>query len=278
MLLAFARANRERLGDFYLYPLAERMDNEEWWPPDAFAKIGRNGFFGVTVPEAVRLMREHLDREPGLVNLLLDGEFVSEPVDRVDYMDVSPKQVVSVSTALIPFLEHDADNRALFGACMACGAGHLGLGSIHFFAHVVQFVAHPRDVQHDAVQAGQGALRRRGLQHRGLLGQQRGVAHRGGAAGDEVGHDPACPVALAGGRPVEQLARGAPRGLGVARGGLDLQLQHRGLRALQFGIAAGDDGAVWTGNSNLPLARAIAKSTRRRVKSSSRGAPVTSRR
>lgn len=34
-----------------LYPLSERMDAEEWWPEDAFPKIGDNGFFGVTVPE-----------------------------------------------------------------------------------------------------------------------------------------------------------------------------------------------------------------------------------
>jgi DNA-directed RNA polymerase subunit beta len=47
-----------------------------------------------------------------------DGEFVTEPIDRVDYMDVSPKQVVSVSTALIPFLEHDDANRALMGSNM----------------------------------------------------------------------------------------------------------------------------------------------------------------
>ncbi|MCL6639140.1 MAG: DNA-directed RNA polymerase subunit beta [Firmicutes bacterium] len=40
------------------------------------------------------------------------------PVDRVDYMDVSPKQVFSVATALIPFLEHDDANRALMGANM----------------------------------------------------------------------------------------------------------------------------------------------------------------
>ena len=35
-----------------LYPLATRMDNEEWWPPEAFPKIGKMGFFGVTVPSA----------------------------------------------------------------------------------------------------------------------------------------------------------------------------------------------------------------------------------
>ncbi|EWC63540.1 DNA-directed RNA polymerase beta subunit [Actinokineospora spheciospongiae] len=45
-----------------------------------------------------------------------DVEFI-EPFD-VDYMDVSPRQMVSVATAMIPFLEHDAANRALMGANM----------------------------------------------------------------------------------------------------------------------------------------------------------------
>lgn len=40
------------------------------------------------------------------------------PSNRVDYMDVSPKQVVSVATALIPFLENDDSNRALMGSNM----------------------------------------------------------------------------------------------------------------------------------------------------------------
>ena len=40
-----------------------------------------------------------------------------EPVD-VDYMDVSPKQIVSINTSLIPFLEHDDANRALMGSNM----------------------------------------------------------------------------------------------------------------------------------------------------------------
>ncbi|WP_425303318.1 DNA-directed RNA polymerase subunit beta, partial [Nocardia wallacei] len=39
-------------------------------------------------------------------------------VDEVDYMDVSPRQMVSVATAMIPFLEHDDANRALMGANM----------------------------------------------------------------------------------------------------------------------------------------------------------------
>jgi DNA-directed RNA polymerase subunit beta len=45
-------------------------------------------------------------------------DFVLIPPDRVDYMDISPKQVVSVATSLIPFLENDDANRALMGANM----------------------------------------------------------------------------------------------------------------------------------------------------------------
>ncbi len=46
------------------------------------------------------------------------GEINLVSKDRIDYMDVSPKQVVSIATALIPFLEHDDANRALMGANM----------------------------------------------------------------------------------------------------------------------------------------------------------------
>ncbi|MGA3037638.1 MAG: DNA-directed RNA polymerase subunit beta [Vulcanimicrobiaceae bacterium] len=45
-------------------------------------------------------------------------EYVEEPPQKVQLMDVSPKQIVSVATALIPFLEHDDANRALMGANM----------------------------------------------------------------------------------------------------------------------------------------------------------------
>ena len=46
------------------------------------------------------------------------GEVDAVPAAEVDYMDVSPRQMVSVATALIPFLEHDDANRALMGANM----------------------------------------------------------------------------------------------------------------------------------------------------------------
>ena len=46
------------------------------------------------------------------------GDFPTKPPEEIDYIDVSPKQVVSVSSALIPFLEHDDANRALMGSNM----------------------------------------------------------------------------------------------------------------------------------------------------------------
>ncbi len=47
-----------------------------------------------------------------------DGEVDLFPADEIGYMDVSPRQMVSVATSLIPFLEHDDANRALMGANM----------------------------------------------------------------------------------------------------------------------------------------------------------------
>src|SRR5579885_2006737 len=52
------------------------------------------------------------------VSARYEMNFVEEPPTRMDYMDVSPRQMVSVAAALIPFLEHDDVNRALMGANM----------------------------------------------------------------------------------------------------------------------------------------------------------------
>jgi DNA-directed RNA polymerase subunit beta len=53
-----------------------------------------------------------------LVSCRHQNEFTLMPRDRIDYMDVSPKQIVSVAASLIPFLEHDDANRALMGSNM----------------------------------------------------------------------------------------------------------------------------------------------------------------
>ena len=63
-----------------------------------------------------------MDEKGNLVNEMISartsGEFVMVPREQVDYMDVSPKQLVSVATSLIPFLENDDANRALMGSNM----------------------------------------------------------------------------------------------------------------------------------------------------------------
>ena len=53
-----------------------------------------------------------------LVSCRHNGDFVMAPPDTIDFMDVSPKQLVSVAAALIPFLENDDANRALMGSNM----------------------------------------------------------------------------------------------------------------------------------------------------------------
>jgi len=111
----------------------------------SYAKINRYGFIETPyrkVDRATHTVTDEIhyltaDEEDQYVvaqaNALLDenGKFVSDTVlarfvdenlqvdrDRVDYMDVSPKQVVSAATACIPFLENDDSNRALMGANM----------------------------------------------------------------------------------------------------------------------------------------------------------------
>ncbi len=53
-----------------------------------------------------------------VVSVRYRGDFLEVPKERVNYMDVSPKQLVSVAAGLIPFLEHDDANRALMGSNM----------------------------------------------------------------------------------------------------------------------------------------------------------------
>ena len=61
--------------------------------------------------EKGRFLEERLEVRAG-------GEFSTAHADQIDYLDLSPKQIVSVAASLIPFLEHDDANRALMGANM----------------------------------------------------------------------------------------------------------------------------------------------------------------
>ncbi|HLS14061.1 MAG TPA: DNA-directed RNA polymerase subunit beta [Beutenbergiaceae bacterium] len=77
-------------------------DEDRYVIAQANAAVGENGEFA----EETVLVRTR------------GGEAIDVPADQVDYMDVSARQMVSVGTAMIPFLEHDDANRALMGANM----------------------------------------------------------------------------------------------------------------------------------------------------------------
>jgi len=77
------------------------MDEEKHFIAQANARIDKKGNF--------------LD---DMISVRKGGDYITKASDSISYMDVSPKQVVSVSTSLIPFLEHDDANRALMGSNM----------------------------------------------------------------------------------------------------------------------------------------------------------------
>ena len=53
-----------------------------------------------------------------LISCRFENEFMMATPDRINYMDVSPRQIVSVAASMVPFLEHDDANRALMGSNM----------------------------------------------------------------------------------------------------------------------------------------------------------------
>ncbi|WP_134680198.1 DNA-directed RNA polymerase subunit beta [Paracoccus ravus] len=71
-----------------------------------------------TVAQANATLDENGKFVDELISTRQAGDFMLNPVDAVDLIDVSPKQLVSVAAALIPFLENDDANRALMGANM----------------------------------------------------------------------------------------------------------------------------------------------------------------
>ncbi len=73
---------------------------------------------GFTIAQANAVIDEKGRFNTPQVTCRNKGDFVDVDPDKVDYMDVSPKQLVSVAAGLIPFLEHDDANRALMGSNM----------------------------------------------------------------------------------------------------------------------------------------------------------------
>jgi DNA-directed RNA polymerase subunit beta len=77
------------------------MDEEKYFIAQANAALKDNGSF-----------------EADQVSVRKSGDYTTKNPEDIQYMDVSPKQVISVSSSLIPFLEHDDANRALMGSNM----------------------------------------------------------------------------------------------------------------------------------------------------------------
>ncbi len=128
------------------------------------------------------------------------GDFVMESADVMDYMDVSPRQTVSVATALIPFLEHDDVNRALMGANMQrqavpllrpqspiCGtgieyqvaidSGQVAISQVD--GEVVSATARQIEVMEDAGELHTYRLRKFVRSNAGTCINQRPIVHKG---------------------------------------------------------------------------------------------------
>jgi len=70
------------------------------------------------IAQANALLNQRNEFIEDRIGVIRGGKYLKEPGEAVDLMDVSPKQVFSVTTCLIPFLEHDDANRALMGSNM----------------------------------------------------------------------------------------------------------------------------------------------------------------
>jgi len=85
------------------------------WEEDKEKEDGKNKYI---IAQANTPLDEHNRITAKRVNARQGGDFIMASPEEVDFIDVSPKQLVSVAASLIPFLEHDDANRALMGSNM----------------------------------------------------------------------------------------------------------------------------------------------------------------
>src|ERR1700682_837184 len=111
-LSVYARTNQYG----FLETPYRRVDNGRVTDRIDFLSAIEEGEFAIAQANAVLGPKGELTDV--LVSCRFQNEFTLMPRDRINYMDVSPKQIVSVAASLIPFLEHDDANRALMGSNM----------------------------------------------------------------------------------------------------------------------------------------------------------------
>jgi DNA-directed RNA polymerase subunit beta len=111
-LAVYARTNRY---GFLETPYRRVVDGKATTEIDHLSAIEEGGF-------VIAQANSTLDEEGRLTDALVScrhmNEFTMKAPEEVQYMDVSPRQIVSVAASLIPFLEHDDANRALMGSNM----------------------------------------------------------------------------------------------------------------------------------------------------------------
>ncbi|WP_080735176.1 DNA-directed RNA polymerase subunit beta [Coxiella burnetii] len=111
-LAVFARANEYGFLETPYRKVVDRVVTDE---TEYLSAIEEGDYYiaqaNTNVDEKGRLVDD-------LISCRYKGEFTLTTPDKINYMDVSPRQIVSVAAALIPFLEHDDANRALMGSNM----------------------------------------------------------------------------------------------------------------------------------------------------------------
>lgn len=95
-----------------------KVDKEKGQVTDEIEYLTADEEDNFIIAQANAELDEHKKFIHPRVNARHGHDIMVVTADRVDYMDVSPKQVVSIATALIPFLENDDANRALMGSNM----------------------------------------------------------------------------------------------------------------------------------------------------------------
>src|SRR5687767_10966296 len=111
-LSVYARTNQYG----FLETPYRRVENGRVTDKIDFLSAIEEGEFAIAQANAAKDAKGALTED--LVSCRFQNEFTLMPKDRINYMDVSPKQIVSVAASLIPFLEHDDANRALMGSNM----------------------------------------------------------------------------------------------------------------------------------------------------------------
>jgi DNA-directed RNA polymerase subunit beta len=115
--LIVSLANYTRVNDygFLETPYRKVKDGRALKDVEYLSAIDEEKYFIAQANASIDTSGKFLD---DMVSVRKSGDYITKEPKDIQYMDISPKQVISVATSLIPFLEHDDANRALMGSNM----------------------------------------------------------------------------------------------------------------------------------------------------------------